>query len=862
MRRFLLCTALLFVMFSTIYANTPPPTDTTELKNVIKYANELELRAAIVDYVYDLYLQYGEKRIPEEKFLIDLMHLINREVARRLQNPKEARQKYFQELHGMLQNIQQVKIRLRNAGIRDLDTFVKDLEARIHYTLESGIVDFKKKKVFEDALQMLYVSEEMIKLDRTQSPGDLSRQIQHSKEKLLNAFGEIPAEGVPENVNPPTIYDLFVEWKKTDLVKYELRLADVEMARTNLLKSSGLEEILRMFNDELKLAYTYFNLGDYDVAERLLSDLITTYEPWGLKNLDDLYFYDAECFYGLNELLHARERYQALIEQYPSTTYLPRAYQRLIQVNYDLEDYHKVVEYADLYLNIASTTESGYMDAIFITALSHYQLGNYDRTVDLFQNIPAGHPYYYLARYYIGNAYTENQLYQEAIQTYSDILTDQKVPQDIHSRSLYKLAILEYEQGNYGKAIHYLELIPETFSRYDKVLNALAWSYLELERSKPLQEVHDFTRSAMYAQRLVDEYYASPYRMEATSLLAYINQLVEEPNEALKLYRDVYQTKVKKGEIEKYSHERQKLEKLYREALTTREQALKSKNSSVFKKANDLVEKLQSRIESLDLSESSGAGLAVYREINGIIKQLKELNRFRLKAEETGNKKAVAKIDSLQFRLGAVLETFPPELINRASEINLFDDYPVSKYIVDEESRAQQIYAGRNEMKNEITRINELVQTVESEKSQARNKRNFLLLAKLEEKEKRLENLKRRYDQLLAATYQINVDENPYPDFNKWGDLGAFGIINVYFEQKQKTNEKLVETGELLSRVNTQLNQRKQVIEDKIKKIEAEIRFMTMKARMEERARLRAERERAFRESYFDTRTSERDEQQ
>jgi hypothetical protein len=42
-----------------------------------------------------------------------------------------------------------------------------------------------------------------------------------------------------------------------------------------------------------------------------------------------------------------------------------------------------------------------------------------------------------------------------------------------------------------------------------------------------------------------------------------------------------------------------------------------------------------------------------------------------------------------------------------------------------------------------------------------------------------------------------------------------------------------------------------------MKKIEAEIRFMTMKARLQERQRLRAEREQSFRETYFDQRTSE-----
>jgi len=64
-----------------------------------------------------------------------------------------------------------------------------------------------------------------------------------------------------------------------------------------------------------------------------------------------------------------------------------------------------------------------------------------------------------------------------------------------------------------------------------------------------------------------------------------------------------------------------------------------------------------------------------------------------------------------------------------------------------------------------------------------------------------------------------------------------------------------------LNKVNEDITHRKQLIEDKVKKIEAEIRLMTMKARVEERARQRAERERRFRESYFDTRTSEQQEE-
>ena len=125
-----------------------------------------------------------------------------------------------------------------------------------------------------------------------------------------------------------------------------------------------------------------------------------------------------------------------------------------------------------------------------------------------------------------------------------------------------------------------------------------------------------------------------------------------------------------------------------------------------------------------------------------------------------------------------------------------------------------------------------------------------------------LRYLRKRYDVLLVDIHETETYANPYPEFNRWGDFGAFGIINVYFDQKQKNQQQLVKVAEVFERVNKQLNSRKQVIENKIKKIEAEVRLMTMKARMEERARLRAERERAFRESYFDTRESEIPEEQ
>lgn len=856
MRRISLFIILLCLPFSTIYAAPPQASDSSDIQQLLSYTTESDIQKAIANHVYDQYIRFGEGRISDERYLISMMYLLNQEISRRLKSPTQARQAYFNDLHKMLDEIHQLRQRLRLAGIRDLDSFSSDLSERIKFTIDQGEIDFKKKKVFEDALQMLYVSEEMIKLDQLQSPAELDQKIGKSKEQLLSAFGETPSEG-GEYVGPqPTIYDLFVEWKKNEEVQYSLRLADVKLARINLLKASSPEDISTMFNNQLKLAYTAFNYEDYDLAERLLGDLLESYPSWGLRNLDDLYFYRAESNFALDRLLHARQNYEELLAKYPGTAFLPEVYSRLVQINYTLESPEKTIEYANLYQNLASPAAPEFYDIQFLQAMAYYQTGNFERSIEALMNIPTNHPYFYLAQYFIGNAYGDNQQYDEASQIYLTMLDNKNVPPYIHSRALYKMGLMEYERGNYFAAVEYLNRISFGFSRYDKVLNALAWSHFEMERAKPVGEPRNFSMARFYAKKLVDDYYASPYEMEATGLLAFISQYEGQPGEAITLYRDVYKTKEKRGSIENIYAERARLQALLLQAENYREDALKANNLEAYGKAEKLIAGLKEEIRSMDLAEASSSGLGVYREANSIIQQIKELNSLRLAAEETGNQAAIQKIDSLQLHLGAVLESFSPDLFTEAG-INLFDDYPVSKYVVEEEFRHTGVIEKRQEVQNEIAAIDNLSQTVDREIENARIAQKFDAVARLEQQRDHLQSLRKRYDLLLVELHEMETLANPYPEFNRWGDFGAFGIINVYFDQKQQTQDQLVKVAGVFEQVNEQLNYRKQVIEDKIKKIEGEVRLMTMKARMEERARLRAERERAFRESYFDTRESE-----
>ncbi|MGH1362360.1 MAG: tetratricopeptide repeat protein [Calditrichia bacterium] len=861
MRRILLVSILLLVSFSTINALPPQSSDKEELQKLVSYVTDLEFQAELNRYVYDLYLRYGERKISEEKFLLNLMRLVNDEISQRLRNPNEAKEKYLDDLRGMLSEIDQLKDRLNSANISELDTFVDELEKRIRYTVNIRDVNFKKKKVFEDALQILYVSEEMIRLDTQQNQGELTQRIGNSKSRLLSSFGEVNND-VPADEGPrATIYDLYVEWKRTDEVTLNVRFADVQLARRNLLKSSTPDELLRMFNSQLNVAYTQFNFGDYDLTELLLGDLIETFSGMGFTNLDDVYFYRGESNFALNRLMHAQENYKSLINEYPSTGYIAEVYSRLVQINYTLENPQETVRYAGLYQNVASSEQATYYDVQFLMAMAYYQLGNIDRTVETLANVPDGHAYYHLAQYFTGNAYADGQLMDDAVRSYVQLSTDERTPPYIKARAYYKLGILEYERKNYSEAILYLNAVDPQFTAYDNVLNALAWTHFENERSKSAGEIKDFSQARLYARTLNEEYYSSPYKMEATGLLAYINQLENEPLAAIDLYRDVYQTKVKRGSIDEYLGEREMVESQFREALTLKDKALAANDKATYLKADKLVRELEERKQGLDVAETSGAGLSVYREVNSLITQLRELNSLKLRAREMQNENALIRIDTLEYRLASALREFPPEILEEAQSVNLFDDYPVSKSVAEEAAMHADIMRKREEITGEMAYIDGKLQQIQDRISIAKLERQYDMVTRLEEKHDRLEHIRKRYDRVLVETYAIETQADPYPEFNRWGDLGAFGIINVYFDQKQKMQGRLLQVADVLDRVNKQLDNRKEVIESKIKKIEAEIRFMTMKARREERARLRAERERSFRESYFDTRESETEEE-
>jgi tetratricopeptide (TPR) repeat protein len=842
-----------FVVASMLFTLPFISKSQTSTESLSQFSEE-EFKNALSSYVKKLLVDFSEESIAKEKFLIALMRLVNHEMDNRIINRRAAIERYFNDLKSQLDELRQIKGRLKTAGISELDDYVDELEVRMKTALNSEKLDYKKKKVFEDALQLLYVAEEMIKLDQLSDPSNLNRKISRSKDKLLSAFGEVgELQNVPLDV-APTIFNLFNEWRKTESFQYSARLMDVKVARSNLLKSGSVENINRMFADHLKYAYVNFNDFDYELADRLLEDFIQTYEKAGVRDFEDVYYYWGESNFALSRLLRAQQIYNQFLEQYPNTAYLSRTYGRLIQISYKLERYEEVQRYFSIYQNVASPNEEEYYDNQFVIALSLYSLSDFNNAVEVLLSIPENNDFYSFSQYLIGNMYTAGQNYDLAIDVFNALLNSRKTPLEFRNRSYLKLAQINYERGAYQQAIIYVNSIHESFSRYDRVLNLLAWAHFMMEQdSQTESEQRDYTQAKTYALILLKDYYGSEHRMEAESLLGYIYQLENKLSLARNFYKNVYDSKTSRRSINEFLDQRDSLIVLYNQALEKEQEALRKENRDAYQLAASTSSRIQEQIWELDYNEISSVGVELSQEINDLLYQMDEMNLLKEKARATGNTAAMVRIDSLISRLRTSIEIIPEAYSKQAM---MFSAYPVARRVANYEFNARKNSQIRTEILDEISQVDFRLDALKTEVERARFNDDFKKVVSLEQKIQKLLAVRKNYDQLYAESFELSPGE-PYTQFDRWGDFGAVGIIDVDFGQRDRLQGRMANVSGLYNSIVDRISKRREVVEDQLKKIEAEIRFMTMKARLEERQRLRAEREQSFRETYFDTRTSE-----
>ncbi len=355
---------------------------------------------------------------------------------------------------------------------------------------------------------------------------------------------------------------------------------------------------------------------------------------------------------------------------------------------------------------------------------------------------------------------------------------------------------------------------------------------------------------------MTQEFQNSDYYLEAKSLLAYIYQLEKNTHGAIQQYEYVYQTSHTQNISNVNIQTRDRIKNQLYDIETEKNRAIQTNQEMGYLQANDRYLSLQDSLMVLSYAELSPNSIALQREIQRIQTQIERLDHLRTLAVERNSPDMIDRIDDLRENLTSELEDARALESYSILGINYYDEHPHARKESLTEDQNKKIKEMRAETEKQQQELGNKIKDIDAKKERARRSKNYKELVLLDIQRDRYSELLRKYDFMHTVAYDMEVAESEI-QLQKWSNYGAFGIANVNFSVRQGNKDKIGYYSQQIDTINRILNNRKTLLDYKIALIDGEINFMTRKVRRQERLRERAELDRKFEESYFDTHTSE-----
>lgn len=823
---------------------------------------DAQFKQRLKSYVDELLTRSGEKDIEKERYLVQQLRMLNEEIKARVGNVSEKRQHYFDRLQKRLSEIKDLKNRIPSTAGAQIFNFISDLEQRIQQTIDAGVMDYKRQKVFDDATQLLYLAEELIKLDpgtNLSNNDQIAQGIARANQKF---HGTTSVKSIKRTMhsakNRATVFDVYKEWVKTKRLKYMVRLTDVEVLKRKLIRKSNVSELERMFKRELLSAAQAFNFGYYKLALLSFKEIRKQYKDIG--ELDDVQYYIGDCNYIIGRYLEAKKEFDKLIDDYPSSTYLSGAYMKLIELSNHFEKYGEAVNYFHQMQNIVSSTDKRYEGALLQAVNAALNGAMFDEVVSLAAEVNSQSPVYNYIRYIEAEALAGAGNYAESSSVFKSILKTKNLSPEFRFDILAKLGYIAYNQDQPGQAIRYYSEIGSNYSRYDRVLVAFGWAYYKIEINKKHLADRDFLKAEKSLSVLIDNFPNSEYYLEAKTLLGYINQLEYKTSDALSNFRYVYKAKGVKELSDELNTQENKLQDVQKTAKKLEKKALNKNNLSAYNRAVAMENTVKYPLQRLKYMDISPVGVAATNEIARLRSQLDVLSKLKEKAKAKKDQTVVNRIETLELRISnAINNTRIQE--NSPLGFNYFDEHPLARKESVVENENKKIIKMRADAKKQREELSRELSKLEIEIANAKSRRDFKKLVNLEIARERFKSIAQNMDYLESWMYSIKARKT-HINLARWSDYGAFGLANVNFAIRNQQKKQLGEFRAQIQKINQLLMDRKENIEHKINRIQDEITLMTRRVRKQERIREREELNRQFEESYFDTHESESEQQQ
>ncbi|MGE0932304.1 tetratricopeptide repeat protein [Peijinzhouia sedimentorum] len=211
----------------------------------------------------------------------------------------------------------------------------------------------------------------------------------------------------------------------------------------------------------------YFNL-EYPRAITAFQEFLRTYPQSAF--IMEARFYLAESYYRSNEFAKSLELHNILANT-PAFPQQNRAINRVAELEYDLKNFQRAIEYYDKLLQIAQNRRDEYT-ALEGMMLSYYQLNNFNKTTEYAQKIldqgSVSANAEGKANLFLGKAAEGREEFAAAKDFYLNTFTSAK--DENGAEAQYLLARLEYREKNYPKSIETLFDLNNQFGGYEEWL--------------------------------------------------------------------------------------------------------------------------------------------------------------------------------------------------------------------------------------------------------------------------------------------------------------------------------------------------------------------------------------------------------
>lgn len=258
--------------------------------------------------------------------------------------------------------------------------------------------------------------------------------------------------------------------------------AQVEQLRVNFTERSGLigvSEARERYEDAVYL----FLVGDFETAATSFYILVQSNALGNADLARDSEWYLAECLFEMGNYHTAEEAYRSVVDKGPTHPYFADSVRRAMEVQGLTKDWEAFDSFYNLYIVTGRVPATDLIN--YSLGKSFYRRGEYGRAKSMFEQLPAGGPYYGRARYFLGVMMVLEKNYTAAIEEFkkvdADPVTDE-AHQSVHDQATMALARLYYETGDFSAAQAAYGKITKESPLYADELYESVWTFIKQEK--------------------------------------------------------------------------------------------------------------------------------------------------------------------------------------------------------------------------------------------------------------------------------------------------------------------------------------------------------------------------------------------